>query len=258
MPERSFFRFVLTLAAFTVFATVGYSQATRTWVSGVGDDVNPCSRTAPCKTFAGAISKTASGGEINCLDPGGFGGVTIIKPITIDCTGTLGSILAAGINGISIDLTNSAASPARVVRLRGLSINGAGTGLSGIRVIAAARVVIENVLIDGFTQNGVAIVNKAAAQVSVHNSSIRNNIGAGVSASPEAAADIAVSRSLITGNGNGILAAAGSVVRLSENTIVHNVTGIWAAGTGKILSTKDNLIDGNGTNGAPTSAVPLQ
>ena len=51
------------------------AQATRTWVSGVGDDVNPCSRTAPCKTFAGAISKTAAGGYINCIDPGGFGGV---------------------------------------------------------------------------------------------------------------------------------------------------------------------------------------
>src|SRR5438477_3797204 len=48
-----------------------FAQATRTWVSGVGDDVNPCSRTAPCKTFAGAISKTAGGGEIDVLDPGG-------------------------------------------------------------------------------------------------------------------------------------------------------------------------------------------
>src|SRR2546422_2828997 len=66
------------------------AQATRTWVSGVGDDVNPCSRTAPCKTFAGAISKTAAGGEIDCLDPGGFGAVTITKSLTIDCNGVTG------------------------------------------------------------------------------------------------------------------------------------------------------------------------
>jgi hypothetical protein len=258
MLERFFLRFLLIAAAITAFAALGYSQATRTWVSGVGDDVNPCSRTAPCKTFAGAISKTASGGEINCLDPAGYGAVTIVKPITIDCTGTMGSILAAGTNGINIDLTNSGESPAKVVRLRGLSINGAGTGLSAIRVIAAARVMIENVLIDGFTQNGIAVANKAAAQVSVHNTSIRNNAAAGVSILPQGTADIAISRSLIAGNGTGVAAGAGSVVRLSANTIVHNTTGLSTAGTGKIASTKDNLIDGNGTNGVPTSSLALQ
>ena len=73
-----------------------HAQATRTWVSGVGDDVNPCSRTAPCKTFAGAISKTFINGEINCLDPGGFGAVTITKSITIDCHEIFASILASG------------------------------------------------------------------------------------------------------------------------------------------------------------------
>src|SRR6059058_3832195 len=79
------------------------AQATRTWVSGVGDDLNPCSRTAPCKTFAGAISKTAAGGEINCLDPGGYGSVTITKSMTIKCYYTLGSVLASGTNGINVN-----------------------------------------------------------------------------------------------------------------------------------------------------------
>src|SRR6201991_208408 len=104
-----------------------HAQATRTWVSGVGDDVNPCSRTAPCKTFAGAISKTAAGGEINCLDPGGMGAVTITKSITLDCTGTLGGILAALTTGVIINGANA------IVTLRGLTINGIGTGLSGVR-----------------------------------------------------------------------------------------------------------------------------
>src|SRR6476620_6789772 len=94
------------------------AQATRTWVSGVGDDVNPCSRTAPCKTFAGAISKTAAGGEIDCLDPGGFGAVTITKSITIDCTGTLGSILAAGTNGVNINDSVTATPGTIIVTLR--------------------------------------------------------------------------------------------------------------------------------------------
>jgi hypothetical protein len=100
-------------------ASSAYAQATRTWVSGVGDDANPCSRTAPCKTFAGAISKTAAGGEINCLDPAGFGAVTLTKSITIDCTGTLGGILASSTTGV---ILNGAGI---VVTLRALEINGA-------------------------------------------------------------------------------------------------------------------------------------
>ena len=94
---------VVGLAVPLLTAVSANAQATRTWVSGVGDDVNPCSRTAPCKTFAGAISKTAASGEINCLDPGGFGAVTITKSITIDCTGTLGGILAASTNGVNVN-----------------------------------------------------------------------------------------------------------------------------------------------------------
>src|SRR5258708_20405191 len=82
-------RFSLHLLAVALivlaFTSMANAQATRTWVSGVGDDANPCSRTAPCKTFAGAISKTAVGGEIDCLDPGGFGPVTITTAITPDC-----------------------------------------------------------------------------------------------------------------------------------------------------------------------------
>src|SRR3954465_12358566 len=103
-----------------------FGQATRTWVSGVGNDANPCSRTAPCKTFAGAISKTAAGGEINCLDPGGFGAVTITKAMTIACEGVTAGVLAANVNGI---IVNAGASDQ--VTLRGLDINGAGTGLNG-------------------------------------------------------------------------------------------------------------------------------
>jgi len=122
-----------------------HAQATRTWVSGVGDDANPCSRTAPCKTFAGAISKTAPGGIINCLDPGGFGAVTITKSLTIDCSSTLAGVLAAGTNGINV---NAAATD--VVRLRGLDIEGVGTGLIGVNVIQVGALRIENCKIWGF------------------------------------------------------------------------------------------------------------
>src|SRR5437016_11950129 len=101
------FRFTIQMLAVATFllavASVSQAQATRTWVSGVGDDANPCSRTAPCKTFAGAISKTADCGEIDALDPGGFGAVTITKSITIDGTGTMASILNAGTTGVIVN-----------------------------------------------------------------------------------------------------------------------------------------------------------
>src|SRR5881394_2729026 len=130
------FRFtlkVLAIATFTfAFASLAQSQATRTWVSGVGDDANPCSRTAPCKTFAGAISKTAQGGEIDALDPGGFGTVSIGKAITIDGSGTVASILNSGVNGININATAN-----DFVTIRGLSIQGARQaptpGVTGIK-----------------------------------------------------------------------------------------------------------------------------
>src|SRR6201988_2807710 len=125
------FRFTIKLAVIATFllafASIPQAQATRTWVSGVGDDVNPCSRTAPCKTFAGAISKTAAGGEINCLDPAGYGSVTITKSITIDCAGTLGSILNSSVNGININDSASGTPNTADVTIRNLSINGAGT-----------------------------------------------------------------------------------------------------------------------------------
>src|SRR5687767_12561926 len=126
--SHAFSFFSLLLLTFVGYATPAAAQATRTWVSGVGDDANPCSRTAPCKTFAGAISKTATGGEINCLDPGGFGGVTNVKSISIICDHTEGGVLTAGagVNGIVINLPNATDH----VFLSGLDFNGAGSARS--------------------------------------------------------------------------------------------------------------------------------
>src|SRR6201990_3633466 len=143
-------RRIATLAIFLGFLTPllasapAHAQASRTWVSGVGDDANPCSRTAPCKTFAGAISKTAAGGEINCLDPGGFGAVTITKSITIDCGATFGSVLAALTNGININGAGI------TVNLRNLSVDGVGNGLIGINFIAGNSLNLDNVNVMNF------------------------------------------------------------------------------------------------------------
>lgn len=222
-------RFTFTSFAVLMFtlvvASLAHAQATRTWVSGVGDDVNPCSRTAPCKTFAGAISKTATGGEIDALDPGGFGAVTITKSITIDGTGTMGSILAAGTNGIIINIGATSTDASKSVRLRGLTINGAGTGINGIRILAASKVSIEDVVLDGFTGNGVSVETTSAAQVFIKNSSIRNNAGSGINVSP-----------------------GGGEVILSGVSVVHNANGLTAP-RGAIISFKNNVIYGNKKDG---------
>src|SRR5205814_10412772 len=127
-------RLLFSAAILVGFSTAAFGQATRTWVSGVGDDANPCSRTAPCKTFAGAISKTATGGEISVLDPGGVGAVTITKGITLNGTGTLAGILSAGTQAIIVNV--STAAPNDTVIIRDISMNGAGTGTFGIRYLA--------------------------------------------------------------------------------------------------------------------------
>ena len=236
------------LAAFAM-ATPAHAQATRTWVSGVGDDVNPCSRTAPCKTFAGAISKTAPGGEINCLDPGGFGTLTITKSITVDCTGTFGSTLnSGGINGFVVNDSATLTPNTIEVRLRGLSINGAGStpGLNGIRFISGKSLVVEDVFIQNQKSgSGISIAPSSApakiylrrvtivdsgtastggiqvrptgsgsAQVSMVDVMLANNAGAGLlldtSASTGAGIIGSAERSSFVGSANGISGISGT------------------------------------------------
>src|SRR5262249_12355928 len=153
-----------------------HAQASRTWVSGVGDDANPCSRTAPCKTWAGAISKTAPGGEIDALDPGGFGAVTITKSITLDGGGgQVASVLVSGTNGIV-----GQAGSTDVVILRNLRINGlknsGNPGFNGIRFINGAGGVlgVENCNIFGFSQNGIDIAPGGASTIWIQNTTVSN------------------------------------------------------------------------------------
>lgn len=224
--KRPLFAAGIIAAGAFVFAAPAAAQATRTWVSGVGDDVNPCSRTAPCKTFAGAISKTAAGGEIDCLDPGGFGTLTITKSITIDCSGTFGSTLnSGGINGFVVnDSATGTPGTVRVV-LRGLSINGAGTtpGLNGIRFISGASLVVENVFIQ----------NDSSAN------------GYGVSFQPTAAAKMSLNNVVITGSGNAAGSSGGGVLvnptgAGSAQVTLNNVQIVQNSGVGLLNTTATN------------------
>jgi hypothetical protein len=218
------FRFTLsTLAIATfmfAFASIAQAQATRTWVSGVGDDVNPCSRTAPCKTFAGAISKTAVDGEIDALDPAGFGAVTITKSITIDgtATGTAG-ILNAGVPGVTINITSETAPHnLHTVVLRGLSIQGASSGTNGIRIIsgnvAGLRVHVENCFIagqNGSPGRGIEDFRSNGGILTVQNTTIMNTTAAAIVVDPNGAGgggaarvDVNISHSRALRCGQGI------------------------------------------------------
>lgn len=157
--------------------SAAFGQATRTWVSGTGDDANPCSRTAPCKTFPGAITKTAAGGEINCIDAAGYGAVTITKSIAIKCHNTEAGVLVAGSNAIVIN-----AAPTDKVTLDGLDINGVGTGpptsWNGIKVISAKNVQIINSEIYRFQAAINVNPTSALTRVTIANNHIHgNNIG---------------------------------------------------------------------------------
>jgi len=172
ISERRFtFRlaFAAGLILCTGLASSALAQATRTWVSGVGDDANPCSRTAPCKTFAGAISKTAAKGEINVLDPGGFGAVTITKAITISSTFEAG-VLVSGTNGVVVN-----AGPNDAVVLRGLDFEGLGTGLNGINFLAGGSLTVDGCTINDFTQAGISFAPSGASQLFVQDTTLRNN-----------------------------------------------------------------------------------
>jgi hypothetical protein len=264
-------------------ATVASAQATRTWVSGVGDDVNPCSRTAPCKTFAGAISKTAGGGEISVLDPGGFGAVTITKSITLDGGGgQVASILSSGFTGILINAQNT-----DVVQIRNLRINGAQGGLNGIRILNAKAVKIENCDITNFTGNpgrGVSIeLNSATAAavttVMIDHCWFFNNAGTHVLVAPAGGQpvvnlDVAnsnlsfstgnsgvfvldggkatVRNCEITNNANAGVQGDGSVVPaqvlIDDSNISFNSIGVGAGGTATV-SLSNTTILGSTANG---------
>ena len=222
--------------------TSAQAQATRTWVSGVGDDVNPCSRTAPCKTFAGAISKTAAGGEIDCLDPGGFGAVTITKSITIDCGTNAGGILNSGANGVIIN----AGANDKVV-LRNLVIQGtigANTGLNGIRFLAGRELHLDRVVIQGVS--GFCVdMNKTAVGLLYVRNSYFTECASGIVVTSTTTAVVDVSTSTFSGiAANGIAVNGAATSASATKSAFQNVsTGMVANTNGASVSAADNMFE---------------
>lgn len=230
-----FFRIASAALLSLSLATIASAQASRTWVSGVGDDANPCSRTAPCKTFAGAISKTASGGEIDALDPAGYGAVTITKPITIDGN-NWGSVLVAGTNGIVINATGTAQG---TVYIRNLSINGIGSGINGINIFAAGstqgQVVIDNVTIFGFTTHAVNTAGSIPTNVDIRNCHFHTIAGTAVQTSPSVnptAYKFNIDSSDISNNGVAAGTAGGVYMQQGGKAVIRNSNLSFNTGAG--------------------------
>jgi hypothetical protein len=287
MLKRKLLLLFALVAATSAWSAAGHAQATRTWVSGVGDDANPCSRTSPCKTFAGAISKTASPGEIDCLDPGGFGALTITKAITINCESiSNGGVLVEGTNGITISTTTGA------VNLIGLDINGLGPGTSagliGVDITSAAVVNIRNCKIYGFTQGGGTGIQFApsaaggtlmvdnvlittnnigislngtngSANMTVRNSNINKNSTYGIIVQTTGGhAGATIEGSMLAFNpGYGLLVTgSGAIAIIGGSTVAGNGIGASGQSSGILYSFKNNQIGGNSTDGTPLTAYP--
>jgi hypothetical protein len=253
---------VLAIVIFTfAFASLAQAQASRTWVSGVGDDANPCSRTAPCKTFAGAISKTATNGEINCLDPGGFGAVTITKAISIICDGVIGGVLAAGTNGIIVNVPSASDK----VYLEGLDIEGFATGLNGVHIIQG-RVTIRKCSIRNFRSaapngNGVNLVgtatDAAGSRAYIIDSLISSNNG-GVAAGGTLGVFGTLVNTIVDSNTAFAVQVtnAANKITLKSSSLTGSPAAINVVTGGLVASIgTSNFLTGTGS---PTSTVPLQ
>jgi hypothetical protein len=240
----------LLIGCVLLFAASGaWAQATRTWVSGVGDDANPCSRTAPCKTFAGAISKTAAGGTIDALDPGGFGALTITKAITLEAVGTVASVLVSGTNGLVV-----AAGTNDVVVIRGLTLEGlGGSGLSGIQFNSGAELLVERCVIEGFGTAGINFQPSATSELVVSDSTINltSSSGPGIQIQGLAATpNVTLDRDRIVQNGGyGVLVKNG-MVAIRHSTIsqgYYGVKAISSTSTARIAIDDSILADNQGT-----------
>ncbi|HKV09015.1 MAG TPA: right-handed parallel beta-helix repeat-containing protein [Thermoanaerobaculia bacterium] len=272
---------IAVLGAFALAALIApaaHAQATRTWVSGVGNDANPCSRTAPCKTFAGAISKTAAGGEISVLDPGGFGAVTITKAITINGEGTLAGITNSLTNGIIVN-----AGVNDKVIIRGISIMGAGNGLNGIRYLAGKDLTVENVTIEGFTGRGIDVSLTTTGKLFVRNTKISEG-GTGVfvtTTSGQAQAMLegvhltgltngldtgangraTITNSVISGNASNGLLASGSVSRINADSCqisFNDLAGVNATNSTAIIRLSNNEIVNNNAGISFTAGASIE
>src|ERR1700731_3170494 len=251
-----------------------HAQATRTWVSGVGDDANPCSRTAPCKTFAGAISKTAAGGEIDALDPGGFGTVTITKAMTLDGGGgQVASLLASGVNAINVNAGAAAVVILRNLRFFGAAQSPAVAGVNGVVINSAAKVIIEKCDIFDFSTLAVSVIPTTGTLFLKIQETTMNGNGGGITIKPTGGATVNASLESVhldanggglkvdgTGGGTSKVAIMNSSLSLSGANGINAVSGTANVSVDVMNSviannTQSAIVSNNSSGGTSTVTV---
>ncbi|MGH6835090.1 MAG: right-handed parallel beta-helix repeat-containing protein [Methylocella sp.] len=257
--------------------------ANRTFVSGKGTDGGACGFAAPCRSFAFALTQTNAGGEIDVLDPAGYGAVTITKAISIVNDGVgLAAIAAPSGNAVTI---NAGASDS--VHLRGLTIEGLGSGANGIQFNTGGNLAIENCVIRDFPGAGIRIAPTGSAAVTgMLSNVITDNNVAGIevlgSASTGASLNVTIVDSVASNNGTGIVAfslpgsaapavmvrnsvasyndfgllAQNAILRVAHSVVTGNGFGVQTANSGTMFTYGDNDIDGN-TNNNTGALTPL-
>src|SRR5882757_6553290 len=242
------------LAPLALAAPAG-AQPQRTWVSGTGSDSAACSRTQPCQTFAAAFNAVAVHGEINCIDAGGFGTLTITKSITIDCHEVFASINASSGTGITINF-NAFSDPRKTVRLRNLNINGIDSGNYGIQIIGSngGRVLIEDGLIDGFYGSpgrGISDQRTGGGNLVVTNTTVRNVAASGIVAiaSPSAPTLHALLRKVKVHNAgsSGVAMINTARATVTDSLFEGNTNGIECSGNGCKITINNSTISNNNT-----------
>ncbi len=260
---KSFGAAITVASALFALSAPAHAQATRTWVSGVGNDADPCSRTAPCKTFAGAISKTAIAGIINCIDSGAYGTVTITKSITIDCHDVFASILNAsppdqpGITtGVIINVGVDPKDPLRTVRLRNIDISGAGSGNVGISILSAAAVILEDIEVSGNVKDGISDKRSdGSSMLTMKNTVVANNGGPGIAAGAQMNTLVLDNVQSIK-NSYGIALAKNNTATIMRSVFSNNTTAGVEADSGAQLMLDSSIVSNNGT-GIAASGGPV-
>jgi Right handed beta helix region len=232
-------------------------QANRTWVSALGSDANDCSRTAPCLTFAGAFAKTLAGGEIDTLDRGGFGGLTITKAITIDGGGQVASILVAGTNGINVAAGAADVVVLRNLRFDGLLGNGSNAGIDAINFTSGAKLIVDHCDIIGFNHDGINIALGAPGFVAINNTTIKNVNTTGIGVGGTAATGVSIDNVLIYGSGYGLGVAAGNNATISRSVVANTANSGIISDPGSRLMVDFTEISNNGTGISSSGTVAL-
>ena len=231
------------LLAFGFSAASAQAGPNRPWVSGHGTDSGGCPVTAPCRTFAFALTQTAAGGEVEVLDPAGYGNVTITKAISIvnDGVGVAAIGVSSG-NGVTINVGAGDS-----VHLRGLTIEGKNRGGNGIEFNTGGNLEIENCVVRNFG-NGIVIAPTTSSSFFVSNTIAANNANSGIEILPTHLAVVTGVLGKVTVNNNffGILVESTGIFvgRASTPGGTLNVTIV------------DSAASNNANTGVITSSGP--